>query len=376
MYRISEATSHILTTIGTLLLSGFLAFSGYVNSTLVHVLGGIHMTYSPTLQYPSDTPITEASPASAPSTYEIGGPIPRILLENASMQHAAIVESQLRPLSATSTSERVTSALVNIFCTYRENKRMHATTGSGVFIDSRGVILTNAHVAQFLLLTETREGAQCTVRQGTPAVARYTADLLYISPEWIHINAALIDVEAPTGTGERDYALLFVNSALSGVMPTSFPALNFNAAFLKKENMGDAVLAAGYPAKIFGTEGPRAELTPRVAPTSISNIYTFKKGGADVLALGNSVVGEVGSSGGPVVSASGELIGLIVTKGSVKDGPRSLRAITVAYINQTIQEETGFDLRTTLEGNIVRRSSIFKQALLPFLSSLLHTELN
>jgi hypothetical protein len=231
-------------------------------------------------------------------------------------------------------------------------------------------------VAQFLLLTSKRENARCVKRQGDPAESKYEADLLYISPAWIHANAALIDAKAPTGTGERDYALLYVTKALHGTIPTVFPAARFDNTALTRDSLGSDIFVAGYPAQIFMSEGPDASLVPKVARTTITNIFTFGGGDADLMAIGDSVVGEQGSSGGPVLSKKGVVEGLIVTRGDTKDGERSLRAITIPYINKTIREETGFDLATTLEGNIARRSEIFKKALVPFLTSLLETELD
>ena len=248
-------------------------------------------------------------------------------------------------------------------------------TFSCFFIDAKGIILTNAHVAQFLLLKETRDTARCVVRQGNPAQEKYLADILYISPQWIHANANLVDAKAPLGTGERDYALLYIKESIKGSLPQTFPAIAFDTTYLSRKDKGSAVLAAGYPAKIFGSEGPKAALTPRVASTTISTIFTFASGKADVIALQSSAVGEQGSSGGPIVSNAGTALGLIVTKGNRSDGEKSLRAITLAYISATILEETGFDLRATLQGNIARRSEIFKQALIPFLSTLLASEL-
>lgn len=379
MHQLSEIVSAVLTHFCVALLSGYLSFSGFIAQIAQNTFVDTDQTEQSFVHtHPQtaseSTPLTEISLSSLPTKYQIGGPIPRILLENAAYQQAAIAGIAIKAPTYTDV-EHVADALVNVYCTYHKGEELHAVTGSGVFIDTQGIILTNAHVAQFLLLTQTRKDARCVIRQGNPAQEKYVADLLYISPAWIHQNASLIDAAAPSGTGERDYALLYVKKALSGTLPSSFPALPFDEAFLTKNTVPRSVLAAGYPALLFEKEGPETKLIPRVASTTIAQLFTFNSGKADVLALHGSAVGEQGSSGGPILSPKGEIIGLIVTKGDEKDGERSLRAITLAYINQTILEETGFDLRTTLRGNLPRRSEIFKQALIPFLSSLLETEL-
>lgn len=317
-----------------------------------------------------------------PSRYERGGPIPDILLRNTQYQRAAVTDgfpTTTSPIASLPVEEQVREAIVNIFCTYRDDARIRATAGSGVFVDPRGVILTNAHIAQFLLLGEpgAEHRTRCVIRGGDPAVPLYEADLLYISPLWIRENAALIDAENPTGTGERDYALLYVSESLDGDFPESFPALTLNSSELQRDDKDRDVLAAGYPAEILLTEGPRADLVPTVADTTITELFTFGSGDADLIAIGPSTVGEQGSSGGPVVSEDGSLIGLIVTRGNEsEEGAKSLRALTLSYINETIFEETGFNLMNTLVGDLAFRSEIFKSALAPFLAYLLESELN
>ena len=39
-------------------------------------------------------------------------------------------------------------ATVNLYCRLKAGKKIWSASGSGVFVDARGVILTNAHVAQ------------------------------------------------------------------------------------------------------------------------------------------------------------------------------------------------------------------------------------
>jgi len=297
--------------------------------------------------------------------------VPDVLKNSVAYQQAA-TQSAIKPSIPTNNP---IEAIVNIFCTSTTRTQIRTTTGTGFFIHSEGVILTNAHVAQFLLLTKTEAfgTTECLVRTGNPATPRYHADLLYISPAWVLNNATFISDTNPTGTGERDYALLYVTKSVDGSpLPTTFPALRTDTNLLPRTVMGRAVLAAGYPAERLLLQGTSANLVPQQANTTVTDLFTFGSNYADVMALRGTIIGEHGSSGGPVTTSVGTAIGMITTKGNDQaDGPGSLRAITLSYIDRTIQEETGFSLERTMSGNLAFRSQIFTDTMVPFLSQII-----
>jgi S1-C subfamily serine protease len=320
-----------------------------------------------------EEPVEEAFLPSLPSAF--GTSIPDILLRSLDYQKAAAIEG----LESTYVTEPI-EAIVNIFCTFTTPTTIRTTTGTGFFVHSDGVILTNAHVAQFLLLetTDLLGEADCLIRKGNPAEPEYRAELLYIPPTWVQKNAALIDSKAPTGTGERDYALLYITESLDkkNPLPAKFPALAINSDFLPRSIKDVEVSAAGYPAGALLKNGPNSPLTPVVATTSVSELYTFGSNYADVFSIRGSKVGEEGSSGGPVVDERGLVIGMIVTKGDDQsDGPGSLRAISMSHVHRTILEETGFTLDKNIGGDIPRRAGVFTKTLAPFLINLLSLEL-
>ena len=321
----------------------------------------------------SATNSTQISTTESSSSFSI---IPDVLRKSAAYQQAALGATMTPNLS----TENPINALVNIFCTSTTRSHIRTTTGTGFFIHSDGVILTNAHVAQYLLLTrtDTLGETECIVRTGNPASPQYEADILYISPAWIVNNAGFINDTNPTGTGERDYALLYVKKSVDdSPLPNAFPSLDTDTALIPRTMTGANVYATGYPAESLIRDGISTSLIPKQANTTITDLFTFGTNFADVIALAGTNIGEHGASGGPVTTAQNTAIGMITTKGDdAIDGVGSLRAITLSYIDRTIQEETGFPLSSTISGDLEFRAEVFTDTMIPFLTQVITTENN
>lgn len=367
---------------------GILQYMQFITEVFVGILAAyLSLTNSLAMFIsPSSFPETDIPPAgmveevepqsflsSLPSS--IGQVIPDLLLRNAEYQSAALTNATGLTVGNT---KNPLDALVNIFCTYTTSDYVRTTTGTGFFVDADGVIMTNAHVAQFLLLEQTEEFGvtECIVRSGNPASPRYLAELLYLPPAWVQANAGLLYEAAPMGTGERDYALLYASQRIDNQpLPATFPALELDDSLLPTSMKNESVTAAGYPAQNLILNGPTADLIPQQAETSISELYTFGSNYADVISIRGSAVGAEGASGGPVLNTDGEVIGMIVTRGDdTIDGTGSLRAITLSHIARTIKEESGLTLEASLNGNLPYRAQLFGDILSPFLLMLLQNE--
>ncbi len=331
---------------------------------------------NPSNELAADTAAVPGDIAPLPSVFSERAFIPDVLLQSAAYQQAAVAASQL-PVWQTVSDPLL--AIVNIYCTSITSKQIRTTTGTGFFAHPSGIIMTNAHVAQFLLLENTGVfgDTNCIIRTGNPAAPRYHAELLYIPPAWVKANASLIDDKAPSGTGERDYALLYVTKTVDeSPLPVVFPALALDIRPLSVRDRNSSVIAAGYPAGALLRGGSDIDLLSRQASTSISELYTFTKNTADVVALRGSSMGEQGASGGPVVNSAGAVIGMITTRGNdATDGVGSLRAISLSHINSTITEETGIDLNRNLASEVTARAAEFTNTMAPFLTNLLVREI-
>ncbi len=366
------SSMQFLTDFVILIISSYLVFANFLALKVDTFLTSIGDSVFLSEDNSNDS--AEHHLSSLPTNFGVGD-ISDILLKNQEYQQAAVAQSDINR-----TITNPLSALVNIFCTFTTPTTIRTTTGTGFFIHSNGIILTNAHVAQYLLLQETEllGEAECLIRTGNPAQAEYKAELLYMSPTWVQKNAALINSQVPTGTGERDYSLLYVTSSVTNTpLPARFPALAVDTELLPITVKNTQVQAIGYPATDLLQNGAHAPLLPKNATTTISELYTFGSNYADVFSVKGSSVGAEGSSGGPIVNNQGRVIGMIVTRGDDSlDGTGSLRAITISHIHRTILEETGFSLERNLSGNLEHRSSVFTKTLAPFLLELLHLELD
>lgn len=278
----------------------------------------------------STTPVPNqktAAPASKPVTTSVPAvalvPAPPPPVSGAALDAAA---SSLR------------SALVNIICYAPAGSGVHSISGSGVFIDPQGIILTNAHVALLFLLAD--RSVSCTIRSGSPATDSYEAALIHFPAAWIKANEDILTKTRPRGTGEYDFALLAVMKSVNKkALPHPFPFISLATT---PPNPGTPIVIASYGAQFLESSQIQFALFPTIVFGSVKEVLTFATTTIDVLGLGGSAAAQEGSSGGGVADATGQLVGTITT--STVEGTtdtRSLDAITASYIRSAYASETG-----------------------------------
>ena len=269
------------------------------------------------------------------------------------------------------------AAVVNIICSSKK-KGLPSMTGSGVVINPEGIILTNAHVGQYFLLSEYLATGElrCAIRGGNPARTLYKAEILYISSTWIEENSKNIIGVKGKGTGENDFSLLRIAESSDGrALPSPFPHIPYSLTSSFKAK-SPAVITA-YPAEYIPDGDISRKLYALSAPTELIKAYTFEKTTTDLVSLHGSYLAQRGSSGGALVGADGELKGIISTA-SIKfyDGVRRLYAITTGHVDRVINRESEESLAELLSGNMSRKAVRFQLQTAPRLELLLRSSID
>jgi len=234
--------------------------------------------------------------------------------------------------------QKIKSAVGNIFCTIIEAGRVRKITGSAVAISNNGVMLTNAHVAEYIMLENTKamSNISCFVRTGSPAARAYKASVIYLPSEWVSANKDNMKYAALSGTGENDYALIVLNEKVTG---STAPDLSFIEGNAQEVSVGSDILLAGYPA--FGGNIIDNALYSVVEKSQVKDIWRLNRSNSDLMGTAPTILAAHGSSGGAAASPQGKLLGIIVaTTADTYTGKPNLRLISFNYISKDIESKT------------------------------------
>ena len=244
-------------------------------------------------------------------------------------------------------------AVVNVYC-YWPYGDTGFSSGSGVIIDPRGVILTNAHVAAEFLYYDTPQKSlvDCVVRINSPSEPRYRAKLLHLPEQWITDDLATIGKYVPyedLTPGRADYALLYITKTTdpNGTLPATFPYLPPDTGPLPLP--GSHTYMVGYPGSFVGSDIVLKGLTQFASPAIVDSLRSIKGSATlDVVAFKGVTSGQYGASGGAVITAGGKLVGMPSFFDEEGQGASTADAttnvLTVDYVSRDLKADTGFSL--------------------------------
>lgn len=240
--------------------------------------------------------------------------------------------------SSNKVEDKIKSSVGNLFCTTIKGNKIEKRTGSVVAISNTGVMITNAHVAEHLLLSNTSQNISqtCFVRTGSPALKAYSAKVLFMPDEWVYANKDNLKYQSLSGTGEHDYALIVLTEKVNQTSP-SLSFLNPKGQTLSPDKK---IFASGYP--VFGASILDNALYNRTESLYITKTWGLGKTNTDLADTSATVIATVGSSGGAITDTEGNLIGIIVASSVDQSlNKPSIRLISLDYIEKDIKEKTG-----------------------------------
>lgn len=261
-------------------------------------------------------------------------------------------------------------SIVNIFCSQKIGNLRRIITGSGTVIHKDGTVLTNAHVGQFPLLSESNPNISCMARYGSPAQGSLSVKTAYISPEWINSFGKYINTDGAPQTGKSDFAILKIEMPKSGLYPIQ---ISTSPELTTQSN----ILSLSYPANILGKNGAYSSLYSQKESLSIRRVYSVGTIEYDIIETSPSTSGQKGSSGGALLDQDGKQIGLIATVVDANGSKTLIRALTIGHIENELLRQSGYTFKGIVSlGSSDLMKSFTENGQKGTITSLLNTYLN
>lgn len=217
--------------------------------------------------------------------------------------------------------DRYANAVVQIFCHTTDR----IVTATGIMLNQRGLILTNAHVAKLVI-----EAAppNCQARHGNPASDFAGISIIYPGNTTLKIS----DTDVP----QEDFAFLELDAPRE--------AFSFVPIDLGTAPVGEAFLTLGYPSEFLQSVNT-AFHSNLVFSSLVLGGYAdldANPDDAEGYVFHGGIILQQGSSGTPIFYRNGRLNAIIfaTTKGPSTDSRDGI-AIKLSSIDRALRAETG-----------------------------------
>lgn len=253
-------------------------------------------------------------------------------------------------------------AVVNLVCESRYGSTL--ITGSGVLIDPRGVIVTNAHVAKYFLFADWPSPSlfSCVVRVGSPAYPLYRAALLHMPEAWVKDAVeTLYTIDDRTVYGRKDYALLLISGTTNPAreLPEAFPYLPVYANTLPLSD--SFVYITAYAADMLGRIVVLQGIHQLSSPARVAAQKPIEgETQPSVISFRGNINSQHGSSGGAVIAAGGSVAAIPTffdRNPGARTSDRVLNAIGMEYVSRDLSADTGYSLEEFLARDNLRAVS-------------------
>ncbi len=274
--------------------------------------------------------------------------------------------------SSAPVNEKISSSVVNIYCQARRGSYIETITGSAVEVDPSGVYLTNAHVAIYVMLSDTEPTGtvSCYIREGNPVKKIYEARSVYVPSSWVysHKNAYSLNIEL-TGTGEKDYALIKRGISNPNLKTSEFPSEWSSPIITNLPTKGQDIILSGYP--VFDKSVVSSALYLLTSDSSILNIFDLNNEPSALFDSLSTRLAQIGSSGGGAFDTQGNLFGIMDAE--IDNTPGELpseRIIGINYIKNDILKDTGKSFENIISNANTESQNFIKNSA-PALSKIL-----
>lgn len=277
-------------------------------------------TPPPKLRPPAPPPAAPPPPAPTPTPSPLSQLLPPLPLQ--------LVEPKL---SDRELYERLSPAIIQIFCATPEE----LSTASAAIVNERGLVLTNAHVAE---IVRGAGEANCQARRGSPADPFAKIQILYVADTSEKIP--------DTKIAQRDFAFLRL------VEPKA--AFGVAAVSLAEAAEGETLLTLGYPSEFLASIAASANSNLVFSTLRVDGLADLdgERATAEGYVSKGGLVLQQGSSGTALFRRDGMIVGLIfaTTKGATT-AEREGIALTTAFIDRALKRETKEGLLEFIAGH-------------------------